>query len=132
MAKDAIIFQPREKDTSSGITRKTLKRLASALDVPESEVIHRALAKYAQENLPRYEPDDSPLTKDQHCSIAAQIRRQHGGMKTIETLFISACQPLQAGESGPRRGKKETSVLMPRAASGVELSKPLLVRRPRP
>ena len=87
MAKDAILFRPREKDTTSGITRKTLKRLAIALDVAESEVIHRALAKYAQENLPRYDPDDGPLTKDQHRSIGARIREQHGRAKTIETHF---------------------------------------------
>ena len=87
MAKDAILFRPREKDTASGITRKTLKRLANALDVAESEVIHRALAKYAQENLPRYELDDGPLTKAQHSAIASQVKRRHGRAQTIETLF---------------------------------------------
>ncbi len=75
MAKDAILFRPRAKDTTTGVTRKTLKRLAIALDVAESEVIHRALAQYAQENLPRYEPDDAPLTKAQHRAIAAAFRR---------------------------------------------------------
>lgn len=87
MAKGAILFRPRAKDTSNGITRKTLKRLAQLLDVAEAEVIHRALAKYAHENLPRYEPDDGPLTKSQHRSIAAQVRRQHGKAQSIETLF---------------------------------------------
>jgi hypothetical protein len=87
MAKDAILFRPRAKDTTSGITRKTLKRLARLLDVAEAEVIHKALAKYAHDNLPRYEPDDGPLTKAQHRSIAAQVRRQHGKAQSLETLF---------------------------------------------
>jgi len=87
MAKDAILFRPREKDTTSGITRNTLRRLAKLMDVAESEVIHRALAKYAHENLPRYEPDDGPLSDSQHRSIAAKVLRQHGEAKAIETLF---------------------------------------------
>ena len=87
MAKDAILFRPRAKDTTSGITRKTLKRLAKLLDLAESEVIHKALAQYAQENLPRYEPDDGPLTKSQHRSITARVRREHGKAQAVETLF---------------------------------------------
>jgi hypothetical protein len=87
MAKDAILFRPRTKDTTSGITRKTLRRLAKLLDVAESEVIHKALARYAHENLPRYEPDGGPLSKSEHRSIAAQVRHQHGKAQTIETLF---------------------------------------------
>jgi hypothetical protein len=87
MAKDAILFRPRAKDTTSGVTRKTVKRLAKLLDVAEAEVIHRALAKYAQDNLPRYEPDDGPLTKGQHRSIAQQVRRRHGKAQTVATLF---------------------------------------------
>lgn len=105
MAKGAILFRPREKDTTSGITRKTLKRLASALDVAESEVIHRALAKYAQENLPRYEPDDGLLTKREHRTIRAQVTRQHGKAQPIETLF----------EEGERRPRVRTQGI--RAAS---------------
>ena len=87
MAKDAILFRPRAKDTTSGVTRNTLRRLAKLLDVAESEVIHRALAKYAHENLPRYEPDDGPVSDTQHRSIAVQVRRQHGKAKPIESLF---------------------------------------------
>ena len=87
MAKDAILFRPRAKDTTSGITRKTLRRLAKLLDVAESEVIHKALALYARENLPQYEPDDGPLSKSEHRSIAAQVGRQHGKGQPIETLF---------------------------------------------
>ena len=87
MAKDAILFRPRAKDTSSGVTRKTLKRLAKVLDVAESEVIHRALAKYARENLPRYEADDGPLSQADHRAIAEQVRIRHGEARVIQTLF---------------------------------------------
>lgn len=106
MAKDAILFRPREKDTASGVTRKTLRRLASVLDVAESEVIHRALAKYAQENLPRYEPDDGPLTKTQHHSIAAQVKRQHGTAQTVETLFDERERRPRARTDGVRAASR--------------------------
>jgi hypothetical protein len=87
MAKDAILFRPRAKDTNSGVTRKTLKRLAKVLDVAESEVIHRALAKYARENLPRYEADDGPLTKTQQRAISEQVRSGHGRARVVDALF---------------------------------------------
>ena len=87
MAKDAILFRPRSKDTTSGITRKTLKRLANLFDVSEAGVMHMALAKYAHDNLPRYRPDDGPLTKGQHRRIAQQVLCEHGKALPIETLF---------------------------------------------
>jgi hypothetical protein len=90
MAKDAILFRPRTKDTASGVTRKTLRRLAKLLDVPESEVIHKALANYARENLPRYELDDGPLTSDEHQDVRTQVQRQHGKAKVVEALFEQA------------------------------------------
>ena len=86
MAKDAILFRPRTKDTTSGVTRKTLRRLAKLLDVPESEVIHKALASYARENLPRYEPDDGPLTSGEHQDVGTRVRTQHGRAKVVEAL----------------------------------------------
>lgn len=87
MAKDAILFRPRAKDTTSGVTRRTLKRLANVLDIAESEVIHRALARYARENLPRYEPDEGPLTQAEHRAISTRVKRQHGKARTVESLF---------------------------------------------
>lgn len=87
MAQNAILFRPREKDTSSGITRRTLKRLAEVLDMKESEVIHKALAKYARDNLPRYEADEGPLTKTQHRAIREQVRRKHGKAELVVSLF---------------------------------------------
>ena len=106
MANDAILFRPRAKDTTSGITRKTLKRLANLLDVAESEVIHKALARYAQENLPRYAPDDGPLTKSQHRSIAARVRRQHGKAQTVETLFDQRKRRSRARTEGVRAASR--------------------------
>ncbi len=106
MAKDAILFRPRAKDTTSGITRKTLKRLAKLLDLAESEVIHKALAQYAQENLPRYDPDDGPLSKRQHRSIAAQVQREHGKAQTIETLFDERERRPRARTEGVRAASR--------------------------
>jgi hypothetical protein len=90
MAKDAILFRPRTKDTTSGVTRKTLRRLAKLLDVAESEVIHKALANYARENLPRYEPDDGPMTAAEHQDMGTRVRREHGKAKVVEALFEQA------------------------------------------
>lgn len=87
MAQDAILFRPRDKDTTSGVTRKTLRQLAEVLDMKESEVIHKALAKYAHENLPRYEVDEGPLTKNQHKAIREQVRRKHGKAEVVASLF---------------------------------------------
>lgn len=99
MAQDAILFRPREKDTSSGITRKTLKRLAEVLDMKESEVIHKALAKYARDNLPSYEADEGPLTQAQHRAIRRQVGRKHGKAQLVTSLFA---QP----EAKPRASRK--------------------------
>jgi hypothetical protein len=99
VAQDAILFRPRDTDTASGITRKTLKRLAQVLDLKESEVIHKALAKYARDNLPQYEADDGPLTGAQHKAIRQQVVRKHGKAQLAESLFV-------APETQPSAGSK--------------------------
>ena len=43
----------------------TVKSLAAELDVSETQVVHLALSKLAEEVLPAYEPDDGPLTAAQ-------------------------------------------------------------------
>ena len=46
-----------------------MKALASELDVSETQVVHLALSKFAEEVLPAYEPDDGPLTAKQLASL---------------------------------------------------------------
>lgn len=63
-----IAFRYRAVDSTTGISRKTAKRLAAQLGVDETQAIHRALHELAVRVLPQYKQDDGPLT-------AAQVRQ---------------------------------------------------------
>lgn len=65
---DQIAFRYRPRDSATGVTRDTAKRLAERLGVDETQAIHLALHDMAVKLLPQYEADDAPLT-------AAQIRQ---------------------------------------------------------
>ena len=80
-----ILLRYRDKDTAYGVTRKTTARLAQTLGLSETQVVHVALASLARQALPRYEPDDGPLTPEQ----MNQIRRMQppGRMKVKKSLF---------------------------------------------
>jgi len=80
-----ILLRYRDVDTAYGVSRKTAKRLADTLGLSETQVIHVALAQFARQNLPQYEPDEGPLTSDQ----MEEIRRLQppGRMRTKESLF---------------------------------------------
>ncbi|MGA1382736.1 MAG: hypothetical protein ACO308_06790 [Burkholderiaceae bacterium] len=60
-----IAFRYRPKDSATGVTRSTAKRLAEVLGVDETQVIHLALHELATKVLPQYEADDAALTKAQ-------------------------------------------------------------------
>ena len=62
---DSLLLKFRAKDTRFGVTRDTVRALASELDVSETQVVHMALSRFADELLPAYEPDDGPLTAKQ-------------------------------------------------------------------
>jgi hypothetical protein len=80
-----ILLRYRDQDTAYGVTRKTTTRLAKTLGLSETQVVHVALANLARQTLPRYEPDDGPLTRQQ----MNQIRRMQppGRMKVKKSLF---------------------------------------------
>ncbi|HKA41739.1 MAG TPA: hypothetical protein VKF40_07105 [Burkholderiales bacterium] len=80
-----ILLRYRDVDTAYGVSRRTAKKLADTLGLSETQVIHVALAQFARQNLPQYEPDDGPLTPEQ----MEEIRRLQppGRMKTRESLF---------------------------------------------
>jgi hypothetical protein len=80
-----ILLRYRDQDTPYGVTRKTTTRLAKTLGLSETQVVHVALANLARQTLPRYEPDDGPLTRQQ----MDQIRRMQppGRMKVKKSLF---------------------------------------------
>ena len=66
--KIQIAFRYRTVDSASGVTRKTVKRLAEYLGVDETQAIHQALHELAVRVLPQYEQDEGPLS-------AAQVRQ---------------------------------------------------------
>jgi hypothetical protein len=80
-----ILLRYRHQDTAYGVTRKTTTRLAKTLGLSETQVVHVALANLARQTLPRYEPDDGPLTRQQ----MDEIRRLQppGRMKVLKSLF---------------------------------------------
>ena len=66
---EKLLVQFRSKDSQYGVTRNTLRALSVELDVPETQVIHMALSKFAADVLPAYEPDDGPLTAKDVAAI---------------------------------------------------------------
>lgn len=84
-AASGILLRYRETDTAYGVSRRTATRLAKVLGLSETQVIHVALAQFAQQTLPRYEPDEGPLTAEQKDAIR---KLQPSGRMTVkESLF---------------------------------------------
>ena len=74
-ANDSLLLKFRPTDSVVGVTRKTLKAMAAMLGVPETQVVHLALSRLALETLPRYEPDDGPLTAKQLTAVRANAAK---------------------------------------------------------
>ena len=81
-----IAFRYRNSDSTTGITRKTAKRLAQHLGVDETQTIHRALRELAVKVLPQYERDDGPLSASQ----VRQIRKlvPQGTKRSVRSSLI--------------------------------------------
>jgi hypothetical protein len=58
----SLLLKFRSRDTQFGVTRKTVKAMAKRFDLSETEVVHMALSRLAQEELPAYEADEGPLS----------------------------------------------------------------------
>jgi hypothetical protein len=69
-----IAFRYRAKDSATGVTRSTAKRLAETLGVDETQAIHLALHEMAVRVLPQYEPDDGPLSAAQLKQVRKQVQ----------------------------------------------------------
>ena len=80
-----ILLRYRDTDSDYGVSRATATRLADTLGLSETQVIHVALAKFARQTLPQYEPDNGPLTAAQKKAI--QRLQPHGRMKVKASLF---------------------------------------------
>lgn len=85
----SLLVKFRAKDTSFGVTRSTVKALAEELDLPETQVIHMALSRFASELLPAYAPDDGPLTAKQVAALRkdAASRLPKGKTLSRQDLF---------------------------------------------
>lgn len=70
-----LLFRYRGADTIAGVSRKTATRIAQALGLTETQMIHLALARLARETLPRYEADNGALTAKQLRAIKNLSRR---------------------------------------------------------
>ena len=67
---NALLMRFRAVDSPSGVSRATLTRLAKQLGYKrDSEVLHFAVRKLADEVLPRYQADDGPLNAKQIAAI---------------------------------------------------------------
>jgi len=74
-----IAFRYRPRDSATGVTRTTTKRLAEVLGVDETQVIHMALHELATKLLPQYEADEGALTKAQYNQIKKSATKAKGG-----------------------------------------------------
>ena len=74
-----IAFRYRARDSATGVTRTTAKRLAEVLGVDETQVIHFALQQLSTKCLPQYEAVEGPLTKVQLSQVKKSAPKAKGG-----------------------------------------------------
>lgn len=89
MAQNPVLLRLRENDTSHGVTRTTLKRLATTLGLSETDAIHKALADAARTHLPQYAADNGALSALQVAAVKRVVRKAHGEARVVESLFAS-------------------------------------------
>jgi len=85
-ASTQISFRYRASDSPTGVSRATAKRLALALGVDETQVIHLALHELATRVLPQYAADEGALTAAQLGQIRKAATKPRGG-KVRSSLF---------------------------------------------
>lgn len=84
-SRGSILFRYRDRDSTYGVSRNTVGRMAEEFGLSETQVVHLALARLAQQTLPRYEVDDGPLTARQIKAVGKLALQ--GGMKVKDSLF---------------------------------------------
>ena len=85
--KNSVLpFRMPVRDSQARVSRKTLARLAQFRGTSETEVIHFALKKLAEETLPRYKPDNGPLSDSQTKRIQEMANLPELG-ETCSSLF---------------------------------------------
>ena len=86
-----LLFAFRAEDSEHGVTRATVQRMAQIKGLNETSLIHLALANLARTTLPRYEPDDGPLTEEQLAAIREDAAKYtpKGPLLSVRTLFTT-------------------------------------------
>ena len=86
-----LLFAFRAEDSEHGVTRATVQRMAQIKGLSETALIHLALANLARTTLPRYEPDDGPLTEAQLAAIREDASKYtpKGPLLSVRTLFTT-------------------------------------------
>lgn len=87
-ANDSLLLKFRPTDSVLGVTRSTVKAMAARLGVPETQVVHLALAKLAEDTLPGYEADEGPLTARQLATVKADAARHLPRGKVISEASL--------------------------------------------
>lgn len=85
--RGAVLVRLRKHDSPQGVTRDTLEKLAKTMHLRVSEVVHVALVECAKANLPRYEPENGPLTSKQQKRIAELTRDTRATYRETDSLF---------------------------------------------
>jgi hypothetical protein len=87
--QDSMLLKFRAKNTRFGVTRETVKALATELDTTETQVVHMALSKLAEELLAGYEPDAGPLTSRELASLRRVAKKAlpQGEVLDVKSLF---------------------------------------------
>lgn len=85
-SRTQIGFRYRAFDSANGVTRQTAQRLADALGVDETQVIHTALAALAVKMLPLYEADEGPLSGAQMHQLRKHIPQ--GKQRAVRSSLI--------------------------------------------
>lgn len=81
-----ILFRFRPSDSPNGISRATMAQLADHLGYNETQVMHFALKRLAQEVLPAYERDDGPVSVAT-LKVLKKREPQDRPRKLVSSLF---------------------------------------------
>jgi len=85
---ESLLLKFKSRDTTAGVTRRTLKVVAESLGLSETMVVHHALAALAKDVLPAYEMDDGPLSKKDIAWVqsAANEKLPKGELVSFKSL----------------------------------------------
>ena len=81
-----LLLRFRPTDNLHGVSRTTVERLAEELGLNETQVIHFALKRLANEVLPAYLADDGPMTDKDLQAIQRRAGKARG--KSVRTSLV--------------------------------------------